>query len=212
MEKSAQKDKVQSNDHKNNMSCDQYTTKTLSSYIDNALPRKILREIDAHLETCEACHHTVHLFDSIGDRVAANISFSLSPGDALSQKEQIMAKIRHEKESAREKDQKKKIWSLHAFPFAVEFSNLTRMPQFRPWKIYLQLASLAAIILISGTLLKTMAPFPWDTPSAVVQYPHEPSAIVTSVDGDVASMMILETEQTQHTIIWYQEAQYGTES
>ncbi len=187
------------------MRCGRYSTETLSAYIDNALPRKILREIDAHLGTCEVCRHTVHAFDSVDNRVAASISFSLSPSDALTQKEQIMAKIEHEKESARQKAQKKKPWRRDALPFTMKFSNLMEMLQFKPWKIYLQLASLAAIILISGTLLKTMAPLPWDAKPAVVQYRQEPSAIVTSVDGDVASMMILETEQTQHTIIWYQE-------
>jgi hypothetical protein len=59
----------------------------------------------------------------------------------------------------------------------------------------LQLASIAAI------LLATVIYYQGDT---VV--PTGPSAIVNSVDGDIASVMILETQASKHTIIWYTES------
>jgi len=60
--------------------------------------------------------------------------------------------------------------------------------------IYLKLASVAVLLMITiftfqGELL---------TPSG-------PSAIVKDVDTDFASVMIIETRNRQHTIIWYSE-------
>ncbi|CCK79231.1 zf-HC2 domain-containing protein [Desulfobacula toluolica] len=60
--------------------------------------------------------------------------------------------------------------------------------------IYLKLASIAAILTISlfwfhGSLFG----------------PTGPSAIVTSVDTNVASVMIIETQTKKHTIIWFSE-------
>ena len=59
----------------------------------------------------------------------------------------------------------------------------------------LQLASIAAILLASVIY------YPGDT-----VLPTGPSAIVNSVDGEIASVMILETQATKHTIIWYTES------
>ncbi len=60
--------------------------------------------------------------------------------------------------------------------------------------IYLKLASVAVLLMITiftfqGKLL---------TPSG-------PSAIVKYVDTDFASVMIIETQKEQHTIIWFSE-------
>ncbi|WP_457551379.1 anti-sigma factor family protein [Desulfobacula sp.] len=60
--------------------------------------------------------------------------------------------------------------------------------------IYLKLTSIAAILAISlfafqGGLFD----------------PVGPSAIVISVDTDVASVMIIETQKGKHTIIWFSE-------
>jgi hypothetical protein len=62
-------------------------------------------------------------------------------------------------------------------------------------KNVLQLASIAVI------LLATVIYYHGDT---VV--PTGPSAIVNSVDGDIASVMIIETQVSKHTIIWYTES------
>ncbi len=59
----------------------------------------------------------------------------------------------------------------------------------------LQLASIAAILLASVVY------YQGDT-----VLPTGPSAIVNSVDGDIASVMILETQVSKHTIIWYTES------
>ncbi|RLC03009.1 MAG: hypothetical protein DRH34_06420 [Deltaproteobacteria bacterium] len=60
--------------------------------------------------------------------------------------------------------------------------------------IYLKLASIAAILIISlfwfqGGMFRSTGP----------------SAIVTSVDTDFSSVMIIETQKKKHTIIWFSE-------
>jgi len=62
-------------------------------------------------------------------------------------------------------------------------------------KIYLQMASFAAILVMSMAFLQDQK----------VVF-HSPSAIVNSIDGDMASVMILETREQHHTIIWYKES------
>lgn len=60
--------------------------------------------------------------------------------------------------------------------------------------IYLKLASITAIFMISFFTLQGGMP---GTPG--------PSAIVKSIDTDFASVMIIETQKEQHTIIWFSE-------
>jgi hypothetical protein len=61
-------------------------------------------------------------------------------------------------------------------------------------RLYLKIASLAAILIIS---LVVHLHGPGDIPG--------PSAIVTSVDGSMSSVMIFETQQSKHTVIWFSE-------
>lgn len=70
-----------------------------------------------------------------------------------------------------------------------------RIPELLNRKLVLQLASIA--VIVSGTVLW------YQSPSDVSK---GPSAIVTSVDADMGSVMILETETNHHTIIWYRES------
>jgi Putative zinc-finger len=60
--------------------------------------------------------------------------------------------------------------------------------------IYLKLTSIAAILMISLLAFQVGL---FD--------PSGPSAIVTSVDTDFASVMIIETQREKHTIIWFSE-------
>ena len=60
--------------------------------------------------------------------------------------------------------------------------------------LYLKLASVAALFFI------TIFTF-----QAKLLTPSGPSAIVTSVDTNFSSVMILETQNSHHTIIWYSE-------
>ncbi len=60
--------------------------------------------------------------------------------------------------------------------------------------IYLKLASIVAIVMIS--LVAFQVP---------LSGPAGPSAIVKSINTDLSSVMIIETEKEKHTIIWFSE-------
>lgn len=61
--------------------------------------------------------------------------------------------------------------------------------------IYLKLAGIAAVVMIG------LFPFDGD----LLQNPQGPSAIVNSVDTEDAVVMIIETQNEKHTIIWFSE-------
>lgn len=60
---------------------------------------------------------------------------------------------------------------------------------------YLKLAGIAAVLMIG------LFPFDGD----LLQNPPGPSAIVNSVDTEDTSVMIIETQNEKHTIIWFSE-------
>jgi len=64
-----------------------------------------------------------------------------------------------------------------------------------PGNIYLKLASIAAILMISLFWFQ----------GGMFRSTEGPSAIVTSVDTDFSSVMIIETQKKKHTIIWFSE-------
>lgn len=61
-------------------------------------------------------------------------------------------------------------------------------------KLYLKIASIAVIMVIGLVYIQTK-------PINGLG----PSAIVNSVDGNVSSVMIIETQNKKHTIIWFSE-------
>ena len=65
-------------------------------------------------------------------------------------------------------------------------------------KFYLKVASVLAILVVS------LVYFQADPINKINNIGS--SAIVNSVDGDVSSVMIFETEKSKHTIIWFSEA------
>ena len=65
-------------------------------------------------------------------------------------------------------------------------------------KIYLKIASIVAIMVVSLIYFQEQPIRPLDVIG--------PSAIVNSVDGNVSSVMIFETEKSKQTIIWFSEA------
>ena len=65
-------------------------------------------------------------------------------------------------------------------------------------KFYLKVASVLAILVVSLVYFQV---HPINEINNIGS-----SAIVNSVDGDVSSVMIFETEKSKHTIIWFSEA------
>lgn len=61
-------------------------------------------------------------------------------------------------------------------------------------KLYVKIAALVVIMVVGFTYFT-------GTPVTVAS----PSAIVKSVNGNMSSVMIFETQKTKHTIIWFSE-------
>ena len=61
--------------------------------------------------------------------------------------------------------------------------------------LYLKLAGIAAVVMIGF--------FSFDP--TLIRNPSGPSAIVNSVDTEYTSVMIIETQEEKHTIIWFSE-------
>jgi anti-sigma factor RsiW len=158
--------------------CNRYTTEMLSQFVDNALPPETRTELARHLTTCPTCRHTVKRYQSITSKVMQNIQRHGSRANNTALEQNLLVKIRKEKAM--------KASNLSFFQGVINF--------IKGKKIYLQMASFAAILLMSMAFLQDQ--------KVVFQ---TPSAIVNSIDGEMASVMILETREQRHTIIWYKE-------
>jgi len=151
----------------------------LSQFVDNALSPETTRALESHLTTCPVCQHTVKRYQGITNKVIHSIQRQGSQANHTELEHSLLIKLR--KERATEPSY---------------FSFFQGMIDFiKGKKIYLQMASFAAILLMSMVLLQDQK----------VVF-HSPSAIVNSIDGDMASVMILETQEQHHTIIWYKES------
>ena len=168
--------------------CHTYTNEDLSCYLDGELPDELHLAIERHLKICNSCEKEIHGYASFEVAFNGEIKSTISKMDSDLLKQQIMGRVNAGKKQVVSWKIFEKI--LHALP-AINFTKL-----FNTRKFYLQLTSVAAIILLSISMVY------------LKKEPHlleGPSAIVTSVDGDVSSLMILQTEEHQHTIIWYKE-------
>ena len=151
----------------------------LSQFVDNALPPETRTSLELHLSTCPACQNTVKSYQNIDNRVIQNIQRHSHLVNNTALVQELVVKLKKEKATE-----------------ASDFSFFQGMIEFiKGKKIYLQMASFAAILLISMAFLQDQK----------VVF-HSPSAIVNSIDGDIASVMILETREQHHTIIWYKES------
>lgn len=158
--------------------CRKYDEKTLSLFVDNALPPRVTATLEAHLSSCPDCRQTVEDYHRIGRRVARHITtrardlhrVPLEEGRVQSNRRQVR---------------------FFDFSFGAAAAAFLREK-----KIYLQTASVVAILLTSMLFLQDQAaPVPG------------PSAIVNAINGETASVMVLETRGAQrHTIIWYKES------
>lgn len=152
--------------------CGRYTKKQISRYIDGELPRKHLRQIRQHLDTCPACREIAAQFRN------ATRSFNeltdLPGGVAIDPARLYRTMGKPVEKPARP-------WSGRFFS--------------RPVRPFLAAAaSIAVLFFISVYALKHDG-----------AAPASPSAIVTSINTEYNAVMILETPETHHTIIWYSE-------
>lgn len=151
----------------------------LSQFVDNALPSQITRTLEEHLTSCPACQQTVKKYQNITNQVVNGIQRHSNRMNDTEIEKNLLIKIR--------KENAKKKWNFSYLNGFIDFIKVK--------KIYLQMASFAAILLLSMAFLQDQRPAF-----------HTPSAIVNSIDGEMASVMILETPDRRHTIIWYKES------
>jgi len=159
--------------------CNTYTSETLSQFVDKALPPETQTSLEQHLTICPVCQQTVKRYQKIDKQVMLNIQRHSNRANTTSLAQELLVKIRKKKETKR--------------PVFSFFQNMIDVIKGK--KIYLQIASFAAILLMSILFLQDQK----------VTF-HGPSAIVNSIDGDMASVMILETRKHRHTIIWFKES------
>ncbi|SLM28095.1 hypothetical protein MTBBW1_1260017 [Desulfamplus magnetovallimortis] len=181
----------------NQESC--YDTMTISSFIDGEISPEESEEVKNHLDNCPVCRQVVDHYLSFEKALNSGIASSFKDQDVKILQNRIMATHDlYAKKGADLNGIQNKIRSkLHSIKDFAS-SSIFSLP-----KIYLQIASLAAIIILSITALRDITDV--NAPMQSVMAQSSPSAIVTSVNGDISSVIILETEDTHHTIIWYQE-------
>lgn len=156
--------------------CKGYDNQTLGLYVDGELEQNVFQEIENHLKTCTNCRSVVKKYKKFS-RIFKNQVESQTSGsfDNLSE-ERVFTLFKKSRQ-----------------PFWQDLFNFISVK-----KNILQLASITAILLAS------MAYYQINTVDLMGEL-DGPSAIVNSVEGDMASVMILETHESNHTIIWYTE-------
>lgn len=158
--------------------CNAYPPESISRFVDNALSGKATAELEKHFEICPECRQLLQNYHRLGDGVVHIIHQQIPRTDDAGLEDALVRKIRNKN---------MKLASQRS-PFR-QFMDFIQEK-----KIYLQMASFAAILLLSTVFLR-------DQETVI----RTPSAIVTSIDGNMASVMILETREQRHTIIWYKE-------
>ena len=151
--------------------CDQYTFEDINRFVDNELEDNRYQQLKTHLETCSTCSQQIKELESISSVFKKEIEEQTAGFDTAGFKESMGIQI--------QKNQQTGSGNV--------FGLLGR-------NIYLKLASIAAILVVSLFMVK---------PNLLG--PSGPSAIVSSLDTELSSVMIIETEKEKHTIIWFSE-------
>ena len=150
-----------------------YTSRQISRYVDNELPRDLYLAIDTHQQDCPDCRRLIGQYRLMAAGFSNHVKHRTAAIDRRILKDRLVA-ARQSKTGT-------------ASPSLIRLFNKN---------IYLKLASIVAILVISLAVFREPPAGP---------DPEGPSAIVKSVDTDVTSVMIIETEKQQHTIIWFSE-------
>jgi anti-sigma factor RsiW len=157
-------------------SCGRYSEKQISRFIDGELSRQEIRQIRQHLDTCSVCRELAAQF-----RKAAKTFDELAepPGVAIDP-DRLYRALHHSAEKP-------------AGSRAGSFLG-PRFRRFIPFRPMLAAVSAAVLLVIGGIALMNNG-----------LSSDNPSAIVTSIDTEYTAVMIFETPDTHHTIIWYSE-------
>jgi anti-sigma factor RsiW len=151
--------------------CTLYRPEQFSRFVDHELAESIRDEMTRHLVSCPDCRGLVDRYIAMDreiNRLAEQEILKFDP-------DQVKQRLGSALENSRLKPRTSVLTFFHK-------------------NIYLKLASIAAILMIS------LIPF-----QGALFDSSGPSAIVKSVDSDFASIMIFETQKEKHTIIWLSE-------
>jgi anti-sigma factor RsiW len=157
-------------------SCSRYSEKQISRFIDGALSRQECEQIRQHLDSCSACRDLAAQFRKT-EKIFEEL---VEPPGTVIDPERLYQSMQHSVE--------KSAGSRAGGLFGPRFSR------FVPFRPLLAVVSAAVLLMIGGIALMT------NGVSA-----DSPSAIVTSIDTEYTAVMIFETPDTHHTIIWYSE-------
>ncbi len=158
--------------------CNAYPPDNISRFMDNDLSEQEMAALENHLATCPECREQMHRYQRLEDGVIRMVHKQISATETAALEHALLRKIKSENQRKRS--------------LASTFQHFMAFIQGK--KFYLQMASFAAILLLSTLFLR-------DQEKII----RAPSAIVNSIDGNMASVMILETREQRHTIIWYKE-------
>ncbi len=149
--------------------CHKYTDEEISRFVDNELPQDRWNKIAEHGSHCAECRHMIEQYRSMSSVFSNHADQQILKVDASRLRQEVTRITQHSKQKR-------------------AGSN------FFGKNIYLKLASVAAIFMISLVTIQNG-----------LFGPSGPSAIVKSVDTEFASVMIIETQKKHHTIIWFSE-------
>lgn len=156
--------------------CSRYSEKQISRFIDEALSRHEMAQIRQHLTSCSACRDLAAQF-----RKTANAFEELADLPGLAIDPDRLYRTMQQRAEKSSGSRSSRFFKGRFGPFS----------SFRP---LLAAASAAVLLIIGGVAFMN------DRIS-----PDSPSAIVTSIDTEYTAVMIFETPDTHHTIIWYSE-------
>jgi anti-sigma factor RsiW len=157
-------------------SCGKYSEKQISRFIDGALSRQEIEQIRQHLDACSACRAMAAQFRKVAGILDELVE---QPGMAIDPEHlyQSMQQPAENPAGARGR---------------IFFGP--RFRRFIPFRPMLAAASAAVLLVVGGIALMNNG-----------ISPDSPSAIVTSIDTEYTAVMIFETPDTHHTIIWYSD-------
>lgn len=190
--------------------CNKYNPEVISSFVDRALDINMCKEIDKHLQTCPSCRELTEYYKAVDHIFEKRIYKSLSDLDLSSSKVDIMKQIQSESTVFKNKSAVDRFKMRSIQNQTSTFLEIIRrfMPGFLPVKVnkaLLQVTCCAIVIFFSVILFKNNDFFSNNNKIVASLQPISPNAIVTSVNGNVSSLMILESEDKNMTIIWYKE-------
>jgi len=187
--------------------CNRYGPETILCFIDRELDIEMHRAVKKHLASCQPCRMMADIYGSIDYLFESRINADLSGLDFVAIKSATMERIESKTGNIVEKIYKllstifsaQRIKSyLQTFCFVTAIFCSLFYFQRAVVKDHTPVAKSCVAVQSSTLSLEhpaTVSSLPLDTPTA----------IITSVNGNVSSLMILESEDKKMTIIWYKE-------